>query len=217
MDQETQKMIASQLCKPLGETGMEVARQMNYGNAGMNRFAIAQLSPEAGHHVLEIGMGNGHFAQEILEKAPDGLYTGVDYSATMVEAAQQLNAEWVEQGRMRFIEAEAQNLPFNDHYFDHVITVNTIYFWADPLQELREIRRVLKPKGTLALAIRPEEIMKNIPFTRYGFHLRKEKNILDLLDSSGFKEVEIRDFTEELQGIDALPTTLKTLVFICKA
>ncbi len=217
MDQETQKIIAAHLRKPEGETGMEVAYYMNEGNAGMNRFAISKLTPETNHKVLEIGMGNGYFAKEVLEKIPFGFYTGFDYSATMVRAAEELNKDKVGEGRMRFLEGKAANMPFDDGSFEWVFTSNTIYFWEEPAKELKEIKRVLKPGGTLLLAMRPEETMNNIPLTKYGFHIRTKETVHNMLQMGGFTEIKTEEFSEEKEDANGSPAQLKTMVFNCKA
>ena len=216
MDQETQKLIAQHLRKPEGEMGLEVAQHMNKGNAGMNRFAIQNLSLQTGDTILEIGMGNGFFAAEILEQASEGSYTGFDYSETMVEAATKLNARWVEQDRMQFLKGKASNLPFEDESFDKILAVNTIYFWENPEKELSEISRVLHPEGVFVLAIRPEKSMADMPFTQYGFHLRKDDEVENLLEQAGFRLLEKEQFSEKSKSLDGSPIQLHALAFICK-
>ncbi|HAM49303.1 MAG TPA: SAM-dependent methyltransferase, partial [Nitrospiraceae bacterium] len=44
-------------------------------------------------------------------------------------------------------DSKAENLPFEDNAFDFALMVTTICFMEDPLQALREIRRILCPSG----------------------------------------------------------------------
>ncbi len=216
MDQDTQKLIAGHLRKPEGKMGEEVAQHMNKGNAEMNRFAIKHLQLETGDTLLEIGMGNGFFAAEMLEQISEGYYTGIDYSATMVKAASALNAKSVEQNRMKFMEGKASDLPFEDDSFDKILTVNTIYFWEHPVQELSEIARVLHPKGLFVLAIRPEKTMSNIPLTRFDFHIRKEELIEKFMKEAGLRITGKEQNREAGNTFDGSTMELSSLVYICK-
>jgi SAM-dependent methyltransferase len=58
----------------------------------------------------------------------------------------------MEQGRVFLREANVSDLPYDDGRFDLVVAINSHCFWSDLAAALREIRRVLQPGGTVALA-----------------------------------------------------------------
>src|SRR6266496_1543988 len=51
------------------------------------------------------------------------------------------------------IQGEVLSLPYGDETFDRTFTIHCIYFWAEPMACLREIRRVLQANGLLAITI----------------------------------------------------------------
>ena len=51
-------------------------------------------------------------------------------------------------------------MPYADGTFDKVCTVNTLYFWPSPLENVREMRRVMKPGGRLVVAFRSRESLQ---------------------------------------------------------
>ena len=69
MDIQTQQFLAAQLRKPKDEQGIEIAKQMNKGNAIINRLTIDKLKVADNYKILELGMGNGFFLGELLERA----------------------------------------------------------------------------------------------------------------------------------------------------
>jgi len=211
MDIQTQQQLAAQLRKPEGEYGIEVARQMNHGNAIINRLTIAQLPLHDGNKVLELGMGNGFFIGELLQKANNLQYTGADYSALMVQEATEMNRQFVEAGIVSFHQASADKLPFDDNSFDAIFGINIIYFWHTPTAELSEIKRVLKPGGTLTLSIRPKSSMDSMPFTQFGFTKYDEQSIVALLEENGYvidNIFEQSDPPMEFNGTTLLPASL---------
>jgi ubiquinone/menaquinone biosynthesis C-methylase UbiE len=104
MDEQEEylKKVAAQLRKPEGEWGLETGRQMNINNRQMNELGIAAMELSANDSVLEIGMGNGFFAKDILEAASGISYIGCDYSPTMVEEAKKQNAAYIQAGKAEF-------------------------------------------------------------------------------------------------------------------
>lgn len=200
-DPEIYQEIARQLRKPEGDSGLQIAKQMNQGNRLMNLLAIGQVNPQAGDHILEIGMGNGFFVGEIVGKHPTVRYSGCDYSREMVDDASIRNQQYIGNGQVSFAQGTAEDLPFPDGTFNKVMTVNTIYFWEDLKKVLGEIYRVLKPAGRLSLAIRPKWIMKQYPFVKHEFRLFSKEDLLDHLRSNNFILSEIVEKEEPDQNL----------------
>ncbi len=184
------KGVANQLAKPQGEAGIKIAEHMNTSNGDMTRYAIDLLNCKGDEHVLEIGPGNGRFAEYVLSKGTCIRYTGVDISETMIDAARAINRPYVEAERVVFEWTDGLHFPFPDEAFDKIFTVNTLYFWENPAVQLTEIKRMLKPGGVFCLAIASKAFMETLPFTEYGFILYTPEDAKKLLLANGFN---IRD------------------------
>lgn len=100
--------------------------------------ALVDTRPGA---VLEIGSGTGAFASRIAAALPDAGVIAVDRSPRMVE----LTASRGVEARV----ADAHDLPFADDSFDAVAAMWMLYHVRDLHRGLAEIRRVLRPGGTL--------------------------------------------------------------------
>ncbi|MGD9903756.1 MAG: methyltransferase domain-containing protein [Vicinamibacterales bacterium] len=101
----------------------------------------------AGHRVLDVGCGTGVVAREAQRRVgPDGEVVGLDPSPGMLALARTLNptVEWC-QGR-------AEALPWPDAAFDAVVSQFGLMF-MDAEPAVREMLRVLKPSGTLVVAV----------------------------------------------------------------
>ena len=203
MDQQTHQQLAAQLRMPVGEEGIRTGEWMNRGNVHINLDTIEILNAIEGNNILEIGMGNGYFVKDILQNVNHVQYTGVDFSAVMVEEAKKLNAAWIYKGQAKFILSNAAALPFADATFNKIFSINTIYFWDDPAAILAEIKRVLQPKGRLIVALRPKRLMKNYPFTQYGFTMYTREEVIQLLTTNGLiitQAIEKQEPDFELNG-----------------
>ena len=156
---------ARQLRNPEGKTGLAVAEWLNATNRQANRRAIELLGLEAGHHVLEIGFGNGRTVPDVLAQADGVHYAGIDISPTMVDDAIRFNAAFVAAGRASFHLGSAQRMPFADASFDRVFSTGVIHFWADAAGSLAEVRRVLGPGGVSQMVLAVNRIgMANQPY-----------------------------------------------------
>ena len=71
--------------------------------------------------------------------------------------------------------------------------MNTLYFWAEPVRDLREIRRVLRPEGRLVLGFRDrsDEALASFPSPTYRFHSASE--VAALLAVAGFAGIDVHD------------------------
>ncbi|MEL7006078.1 MAG: class I SAM-dependent methyltransferase [Bacteroidota bacterium] len=202
MDENELKNIASQLRQPHGEKGIEIGDMMNDGNLPMNMHSLAVLNPEANDHVLELGMGNGAFIKNIVNMDPSIQYTGYDYSDLMVEEAVKNNRLLVDDGRVKIVKGDGQNLPFENNSFNKIFTINTLYFWEDVSKVFSELKRVLRPKGKLIISIRPKHNLEKFPVTAYGFSKFTKADILRLFQSNGFAQLEVTEIVEPPQERD---------------
>jgi SAM-dependent methyltransferase len=85
--------------------------------------------------------------------AAQGKVFALDYSDVSVAVARKLNARLIETGRVEIHEGSVSELPFAADTFDRVTAVETHFWWPDLPAGMREIQRVLKPGGTLAIVV----------------------------------------------------------------
>lgn len=101
----------------------------------------------AGSRVLDVGSGPGSLARHL---ARDGhTVTGIDTDPMMVDRAQELAAD--RPGRLSFEIGNIQQLRFEDETFDAALATNVIFLLAQPLVGLKEMARVVRPGGIVAM------------------------------------------------------------------
>ena len=126
--------------------------------AGSNRAcaegAISLLEVRPQDRVLEVGFGPG-VATELLARVPARHVVGVDPSTEMLEQAAVRNAAGVASGRVELQQGSVERLPFADATFDKALAINSMQVWPDAVAGLRELCRVLKPRGRIALGFTP--------------------------------------------------------------
>jgi ubiquinone/menaquinone biosynthesis C-methylase UbiE len=96
---------------------------------------------------LEIGPGPGYLGLEWLKKTEGTILKGLEISEDMIAITRKNAMEYGLNGRAEYIKGDAQQMPFEDEYFDVVFTNGSLHEWANPEAILNEIARVLKPGG----------------------------------------------------------------------
>ncbi|MEQ1780595.1 MAG: methyltransferase domain-containing protein [Hyphomonadaceae bacterium] len=115
------------------------------------RRMVGRLGLTVGEQVLEIGPGPGWFSPEIASAITPGRLVLFDIQAEMLALAA---ARLEQAGHRNFacIEGDAIALPFEDGQFDAVLVVTVLGEISDPARALREIARVLRPRGRVVIA-----------------------------------------------------------------
>jgi ubiquinone/menaquinone biosynthesis C-methylase UbiE len=187
----TPQELAKQLKKPEGDTRKIVGDGMNKSNLHINTNAFNLLDLNENDSVLEVGFGNGKLIPELFKRANNITYCGLDLSATMVDEATTFNSDLVKDGTVELLEGNINQLCYRTNTFDKIVTVNTLYFWDKPEEVMQELKRVLKPNGKLVIGIRDKDLVKEMPFTKFGFTLYKGTEAVELAKSADFKSVEL--------------------------
>ena len=134
--------------KPKGLGGKIMVAMMNSGHADIANWGFQFLNVPENAAVLDCGCGGGANIKRLLQKCPEGIVKGIDYSEISVEKTRKVNAKEIQAGRCDVLQANVMKLPFEESDFDLVTAFETIYFWSDLLQSFQEIYRVLKAGGT---------------------------------------------------------------------
>jgi ubiquinone/menaquinone biosynthesis C-methylase UbiE len=111
------------------------------------RAVLESISLNGREEVLDVACGTGELERLLLERWPDLRITGADLSPGMLQQAKSKNAG----KQVTWLQADAASLGLPDRQFDWVICANSFHYFPQPLEALRQMRRVLRPEGTLVL------------------------------------------------------------------
>lgn len=161
MQNRFRDFMIKQFSQPRGFVGKFIGNRMAKGNVYDAKWTISLLNIQPNSRILEIGFGPGVSTQMASEKASKGFVAGIDHSKTMVQTASQRNEAAIQSRRMELKQGDVSSLPYPAESFDIAFSLHSIYFWPKPLDCLKEIRRVLKPGGLLAITIQPKDKWAN--------------------------------------------------------
>jgi arsenite methyltransferase len=144
---------AEDLALAFGYSADELATLPEGANLGLscgNPQALAGLEP--GQVVLDLGSGAGFDALLAARKVgPSGRVIGVDMTDAMLEKAR-ANAERAGLPFVEFRKGDIESLPVEDSSIDVVLSNCVLNLVGDKDRAFREIHRVLKPSGRLAVS-----------------------------------------------------------------
>ena len=136
-------------------------------------------------HILDVGCGVGGSTRRLSHQL-GCCVTGVDLSDEYIDAAERLTQLFDMQERVKFQAANALDLPFTDNSFDGVWSIQMNMNIEDKMAWLKELHRVVKPKGRVVLY----EVCgnKNTP-VYFPVPWAQDSSISFLLEPDLFREV----------------------------
>lgn len=155
-------------------------------NVQRNRWVVTLLDLRPTDRVLEVGFGPGIAIAALAKATPRGHVYGIDHSAVMVAQASRRNRAAVRAGRVSLVHASVDRLPSFDEPLDAMLAVNSAQFWPDPVDRLRDLRRLLRPGGRIALVIQPRLPGANAETTAHAAREHEE-----MLTQAGFVDPRV--------------------------
>jgi SAM-dependent methyltransferase len=115
-----------------------------------HRAWVEQMLPlmqvHARNRILEIGCGEGWAGRLLATIASEGLVVGLDVSDGMIRNAR---ANSSAHENLLLVWGNAEQIPWQESYFTHALSVESFYYIENPERALREVYRVLEPGGSV--------------------------------------------------------------------
>jgi ubiquinone/menaquinone biosynthesis C-methylase UbiE len=163
---------------------------MEKGHRPIGEQAIELMEIPSDARVLDVGCGSGWATRLMANKARGGRVVGIDIADEMIQIARESSAPF---SNIEFRVAGAEKLPFQDGEFTHAFSMESLYYYADVLIALREIKRVLGPGGLFVTVIDLYE--ENQPSHQWieqlkvPVHLLSISDYRSLLERAGFTDL----------------------------
>lgn len=178
---------------PQGELGDKLLDWMGENHENLARWGVSHLDIGKDDVILDIGCGSGVNVSRFLEMTENEVY-GIDYSELAVERSVRLNQKAISEKRCEIVEGSVSQLPFKDNTFDIVTGFETVYFWPDIVNDLKEVRRVLKDDGIIFIC--------NEAIPKEGDERQKE--LMEFLDMNIYSEDELDEYLRQAGFSDVL-------------
>ncbi len=167
----------------------------------------------AGERVLDLGCGSGwatRLLARMVSEGPDGFgqVIGVDISDEMVRQARASSRDFE---NVMFVVGSAAQIPWEENFFDKVLSVESFYYYPDQDRALAELFRVMAPRGRLFILI---NLYKDNPYSlqwvpklKVPVHVRSADEYVALLKAHAFENVEYRRIPDDTPTPDNYQTT----------
>ncbi|MBN2040448.1 MAG: class I SAM-dependent methyltransferase [Spirochaetes bacterium] len=182
----------SQFAKPSGFFGKILAYGMARGHRDFYKNAARILDLQKNDKFLELGFGSGIFIKRYASHVSK--ISGIDYAEAMVKLASEINRDLVESGKAEFRYGDVTSLPWDDNKFTAAVAIETFFFWPEPEKSLKEILRVLKPGGRLAIEMaynNDDGLDHTKHIKQMGLQLRSGEEMKELLAQCGYSNISI--------------------------
>jgi demethylmenaquinone methyltransferase / 2-methoxy-6-polyprenyl-1,4-benzoquinol methylase len=142
---------ARELFAPLGPTYDRYAGLLSFGQDPRWRSFLVSRIPADAKRVLDVASGTAAVAIELVRADPGRTVVGVDQSPEMLAAGRERVAHEGLNDRIELREARAEMLPFADGEVDALTFTYLLRYVDDVPATLRELARVVRPGGTVAM------------------------------------------------------------------
>ena len=168
--------------------------EMEAHHISITEQTLAMMNLKPGERVLDLGCGTG-WTSRLMAKAVangdgPGQVIGLDVADEMIRHARAASAD---QENVMFVVGSAAEIPWEENFFDKVLSVESFYYYADQERALAELFRVMAPKGELFILINlyrdNHYSLRWVEELKVPVQVRSEKEYVELLKRHTFEDV----------------------------
>ena len=187
--------------------------QMERHHLNITEKTLRLMDLRPGERVLDLGCGSGwatRLLARLVGEGPQGFgqVIGVDISDEMVRHARAASKDFE---NVMFVLGSAAQIPWEENFFDKVLSVESFYYYPDQDRALAELFRVMAPHGRLFILI---NLYKDNPYSlqwvpklKVPVHVRSAAEYVDLLKAHAFENVEYRQIPDDTPTPENYKTT----------
>ena len=162
--------------KPSGLIGLWMMKLWNRVYMPMVVLSVSQIDYKKQFKaILDVGVGNGASSKYLKNYFPNCRVLGIDISTTAIKSAEELSEPGLS---FEVKNVEKTNLPVEE--FDLITAFQTHFHWSDLTQAFLELKRILKPDGTILLACEWSKLAYYLPDFKKREKLESFLTALDL-------------------------------------
>ena len=172
------------------------AESMANGHGNVTLQMLSKLPHGISGKSLDIGCGNGWLVRECVSRGAEKGF-GADISPKMIEEAIRLESF---EGKESYFVANAEKIDVSEEVFDLITSIESLYYYPEPIKALREWYRIAKFGGQLAIMI---DLYEENPATHtwvdaldISVHLFSMTQLKEELDKIGWKNIQLHQIQD---------------------
>jgi ubiquinone/menaquinone biosynthesis C-methylase UbiE len=177
--------------------------KMEQHHLDITEKTIRLMDLRPGERILDLGCGSGwatRLLARMVSEGPEGFgqVVGVDVSDEMIRVAR---ADSKDFENVMFVWGSATQIPWEENFFDKVLSIESFYYWPDQERGLAELFRVMAPKGRLFILINlytdNQYSLQWVDKLKVPVHVRSAEEYVDLLKAHAFEDVSSRQIPDD--------------------
>ncbi|HTT19386.1 MAG TPA: methyltransferase domain-containing protein [Candidatus Sulfotelmatobacter sp.] len=186
--------------------------KMEQHHLDITEKTIRLMNLRPGERVLDLGCGSGwatRLLARLVGEGPEGFgqVVGLDVSDEMVRLARESSKDFE---NILYVWGSAQQIPWEENFFDKVLSVESFYYYPDQDRALMELFRVMAPRGRLFILINlysdNQYSLQWVDKLKVPVHVRSAAEYVELLKRHAFENIEARRIPDDTPTPDDYKT-----------